>query len=121
MTRKIILLNQDLMSAMGIMNMCKALGFDCSRVDSAAEFSELLNGDTSAIALAIVDMNTSVDWTVVESAIQSSDTPVLAFGPHVDAEKMRAAKNAGVTRVTSNGQFRPNMAEFIERYARTCA
>ena len=42
---------------------------------------------------------------------------VLAFGPHMDVEKMRAAKDAGVTRTISNSQFHRNMAELIERYA----
>lgn len=75
-------------------------------------------GDESG--LAIVDMNGQVDWARLGSAIAASSDgpPLLGFGPHVDVEGRRAAKQAGLTRIVSNGQFHQAMAELIDRYRR---
>jgi hypothetical protein len=55
-------------------------------------------------------------WEPIQDVL-ATGARVLAFGPHMDVEAFRAAKDAGVTRVVSNSQFHRNMANLIERYA----
>ena len=95
------------------------------RLNFEAQIIKALDELPSAIAvyepdLPIVDLNLMGDdpaqWDPIKDAL-AGGTRVLAFGPHMDVEKMRAAKEAGVTRSISNSQFHRNMAELIERYA----
>jgi polyribonucleotide nucleotidyltransferase len=53
------------------------------------------------------------------TATREQDVPVLVFGPHKDVEGLRAAKQAGVSRVVANSQFHREMPVLIERYGYT--
>ena len=71
------------------------------------------------VALGIIDINFGPDWDGIAQAISSGNQPpIIAFGPHLDVDGLRAAKKAGVTRVFSNGDFSKDTAAIITRYAR---
>lgn len=57
------------------------------------------------------------DWEGVVRAIRAEpalrDTPLLAFGPHVDDAGRAAASAAGATRVVTNGAFFNRMAAIV--------
>ena len=46
-----------------------------------------------------------------------SDATILAFGPHVHHERLRAATQAGCDLVLSRGQFHAKAEEILKRYA----
>lgn len=72
-------------------------------------------------ALGILDVTAGVDWDAVRRLIEDAvtgDVPLLAFGPHMDVAGLRAAKDAGVTRVVSNGQLHADLPGLVRRYAR---
>jgi hypothetical protein len=74
--------------------------------------------DESESTLALVDFNTEVDWKVVQDAVQAHPgTAVIAFGAHTDTAGFRLAREAGVTRVISNGAFSQHISQLVERYA----
>lgn len=116
----VVILNQDLMLGIAIGNTAKALGFAVERVTQAPELIECLQQDRPDVALAIIDMNLPVDWSQIGEWIGSGIAlpPILGFGPHVDIDGRRAAKQAGLTRIVSNGEFHQDMAGLIQRYAR---
>jgi hypothetical protein len=114
----VIGLIRDVFFGITVRNTIRRLNFEAQIIKSVDELP-------SAIAvyepdLVIVDLNLLTDddaeWQPIKSAL-AGGARVLAFGPHMDVEKMRAAKDAGVTRTISNSQFHRNMAELIERYA----
>lgn len=57
------------------------------------------------------------DWEGAIRAIRAepslAETPLLAFGPHVDTAGRAAAAMAGATRVVTNGVFFNRMADVI--------
>lgn len=116
----IVLLNRDLMVGIAIANTAKALGFAVERVPSAADLNARLCAGSKLDALVIIDMNLDIAWDEIKELMQQdrSHLPVLGFGPHVDIEGRRAAKQAGLTRIVSNGEFHRDMAGLIRRYAR---
>ncbi|CAN5765934.1 hypothetical protein BH23CHL5_BH23CHL5_04960 [soil metagenome] len=117
----ILLLNQDVMRGIAIKNVARGMDYTLVRKpDSAAFIAELVLGPHT-LSLAIIDMNSPVDWELIHHtlSITPEAPPVIGFGPHVDAEGRRSAKRAGLTRILSNGEFTKSPAEFIERYART--
>jgi hypothetical protein len=115
----LLVLNRDLMLGISIGNTAKMLGFTVERYTDTAGLAEQLENERSEVALAIVDMNLDVDWDCLADVIRAHPdaTPILGFGPHVDIEGRRAAKQAGLTRIVSNGEFHRDMAGLIQRYA----
>lgn len=109
---------KDMFFGITVRNTIRRLQYVAQIIKTSAELE-------SAIAvyepdLVIVDLN-SIDpdepaWEILKQA-SASGVQILAFGPHRDVERMRAAKQAGVTRIVANSQFHREMATLIERYA----
>jgi len=115
----IVVLNVDLMFGARIRNGVQALGYRVSFVRDTERFAAALRGSQPPPVLGIVDMNTAVDWAIIRelTADPARATPLLAFGPHVDAAGRRAAKAAGVDRIVANGEFHRSMLDLVQRYA----
>jgi DNA-binding NarL/FixJ family response regulator len=121
LANEVVVLNRDLLFGSRIRSALKSIGMVATVVPNSAAFAAHLREHTPEIALAIIDLNGDVDWIVIEPLLRDErvDVPVLAFGPHVDAEKLRAAKAHGVTRVVSNGQFHKDLIPLVQRYRRS--
>ena len=115
-----LVLNRDLLFGSQIRGALKALGLDSRFLPDTTRFVVALASDGDDAAIAIIDMNGAVDWSLVGDAIAAAPNPppTLAFGPHVDAANRRAAKTAGITRVVSNGQLHADASVLIDRYRR---
>ncbi len=113
----IVVLNRDLFFGIRLNQLLKQLGYRVVLAKSQDSFTaDLLSAD---VALGIIDINFGPDWDGIAQAISSGNQPpIIAFGPHLDVDGLRAAKKAGVTRVFSNGDFSKDTAAIITRYAR---
>jgi hypothetical protein len=74
-------------------------------------------------ALIIFDLgNDSVPWlewiTLLTSVPATRGMPVLCYGPHVDNEKLNAAKEAGATEVVPRSNFVKNLPDLLLKHAR---
>ncbi len=87
-----------------------------SRVKSAAERAgwtftlggKLPDGELADVRFVIVDLSTrsGVVGTIVgECAERCPGAKLLAYGPHVHVPKLKAAREAGIENVITNGQF----------------
>ncbi|MGC4105728.1 MAG: hypothetical protein QM753_05130 [Thermomicrobiales bacterium] len=111
---EVVVLSGDLFFGMRIRTTLKGMGFTGRLVTAAPAFDEAIGAD--GVVLGIVDFNRPVDWDVVSPAARS--VPVVAFGAHTDVDGFRAAKEAGVARVISNGSFSEQLPALLERYAK---
>src|SRR5215212_8929430 len=87
----------DLMFGVQLQNMARASGFKHVTVRPGAP---LPKGD-----VLVVDLSARGDW---EGAIRDAagrGTPVIAFGPHMDADARKRAKQAGASRVLANSNL----------------
>lgn len=107
----VLLISTDVFFGMRIRTTLKALGRGLVTAPDAA------SADFDNIALLLVDMNRAIDWTAY-AGVLASDTPVIAFGSHLNVEGFRAAKAAGVDRVISNGEFTRTLPQLIRTYAK---
>ena len=55
---------------------------------------------------------------ILKSSAATRRIPVLAFGPHVDEGRLRAAERAGADRVLARGEFLGNLAGLLSEWAR---
>jgi hypothetical protein len=115
-SKRIAVLNRDLFFGVRLKQIGKELGFAVHIAADAGGFLDLLAAND--VALGIIDINAQPDWSRIASGIVGTNLPpILAFGPHLEVDGLRAAKAAGVTRVVSNGTFHRDAATLIERYA----
>jgi hypothetical protein len=87
-----------------------------SKVKSAAQSSDwtfvmggnLPSENTDSIQIVILDLSTRSGLTTkIMEQCQSAcpDARVIAYGPHVHVDKLKAAREAGIPHVLTNGQF----------------
>lgn len=113
---RIVALNTDLFFGVRLNQLGANLGYAVELVPDAARFVDEMH--EPGVTLGIIDINARPDWSVIaHDPGAGTRPPILAFGPHLDVDGLRAAKEAGVTRVVSNGQFHRDPAGLIERYA----
>ncbi len=93
----LLLLCTDLMFAVQLQNMAKHAGlrFVNARVGSPLPPADLM----------VVDLAARVDVPAAIREAVSMGTRVIAFGPHMDADGRRAAKDAGAARVLANSNL----------------
>ena len=96
-----LLLCTDLMFGSELQAISRKSGF---RPITLRPGAELPAGD-----IMIVDLAARGDWETSIRTVVARNTPVVAFGPHVDTESRRKAKEAGASRVLSNG----NLARYL--------
>lgn len=114
----VLVFNKDLFFGVTITNTLKALGYASRPVRSADSLKATLLAHPEA-ALVIVDIAAVDDWDALKTALSSaSEIPAIAFGSHTNVEGLRSAKQIGMTRVFSNGEFHRTMGDTITRYAR---
>jgi AmiR/NasT family two-component response regulator len=83
------------------------------RVVPAHRYDEL---DLDQLQLVVLDLNAvdQVAEAVAElKATVGAATPIVAFGPHVHAAKLQAARDAGCAQVLTRGQFHGHAPEII--------
>jgi len=113
---RIVALNRDLFFGVRLRQLGATLGYAVELASDAARFLDMIHAD--GVALGIIDINAGPDWSLIASDPRAAARPpILAFGPHLDVDGLRAAKEAGITRVVSNGQFHRDPAALIARYA----
>jgi len=113
----IAVLSRDLFFGMRIRTALKQLGYSMMLVKDEASFVSALEDPSSVPVLGLLDFNQPVDWEAV-SRLAGGAVPVVAFGSHTDIEGFRSARAAGVTRVTSNGDFSRSLPDLIAKYRR---
>ncbi|MCA9863093.1 MAG: hypothetical protein KC432_08735 [Thermomicrobiales bacterium] len=120
-TPVVVVLNRDLMFGSRIRSAMATLGLQVVVKGDTAAFLEAARTLGNRAVMAIIDMNSQVDWEKVATALAGDDAlpPVLGFGSHTDVETRRAAKAAGVDRIVSNSQFHADMAGYVQRYRRS--
>jgi CheY-like chemotaxis protein len=64
-------------------------------------------------ALAIVDLDARLDVLAAIRLLRARG-PVVAFGPHLDADKLKAARAAGAQRVLARSKFVAELPQLID-------
>jgi len=103
MPGRIVTLVPDLLIEVRIDEAARSIDADIEALSSALHLETALSNPTDVL---VVDL--AVDGLDLDAIVATADThkvPVVAFGPHVDIELMKAAKAAGVGRVLPRSAF----------------
>jgi hypothetical protein len=116
MCDSVVVLNRDLFFGIRLNQLLKQLGYQVKLEKTLDDFLAGVKGES--VALGIIDISFAPDWDRLAGEIATGSLPpLIAFGPHLDVDGLRAAKKAGVTRVFSNGDFTKDTAAIVARYA----
>ncbi len=98
----------DLMFTVQLQNMARKAGFRylTVRPDAPLPFA----------AVMIVDLASRGDWEVAIRLVREQGTPVVAFGPHMDATSRLRAKKAGASRVIANSNLMRDMPAVLRAF-----
>lgn len=90
-----------------------ALGVPVALADDPAALADRLAGDGDATVL--VDLNHPADPIAAIRALKSAapSARVIAFGSHVDGERLKAAREAGADRVLARSAFTERLPELL--------
>ncbi len=110
-------------AAAGVVMLSGDLMF-ASRVKSAAQRAgiafqlcgSLPPGDLTSVAFVIVDLSTRsgvLPEIADQCADRCPDAKLIAYGPHVQVDRLEAARQAGIEMVMTNGQFDRQMSNLF--------
>jgi CheY-like chemotaxis protein len=116
--KQLALLSNDLMFSSSLSGVGTRMG---AALEVVATSEELLSrAAAKRFDLAIIDLTTSqLDVADLLARLRQATHPptsVIAYGPHVHAEKLAAARAAGCDAVLTRGQMHNQMPEIIGRY-----
>lgn len=114
-TPHVFLLASDLMLTSTVSGFANATDAKFQSGNAAAAISVATSGarmllliDLNGLNTAIGDLTEKLPDSVVETAV--------AYGPHVHTETLQAARDAGIPRVISRGQFSTNVSQIIREF-----
>ena len=117
---RVFLLASDLMLSSTVSGAARVAGAAFQSGDAAAaadvvtEYPQtLLLIDLGGLTSPIADLAASCPTAVRERAV--------AYGPHVHTEKLAAARDAGIGRVISRGQFSSSLSRILQQYVESPA
>ncbi len=113
--RRVVVFSRDLFFGMRIRTTLRQLDYLTVLTKDLPAFDAAMADPEFPPALGIIDFNQPVSWEFLSSI--GSGTPIIAFGAHTDVDGFRAAKEAGVARVISNGAFSKSLPDLLARYA----
>ncbi len=113
----ILFLTTDLVFPSRVAGVAQQLGARLETAASADALLAKLTANNSSESIILLDLNSSVvDPAVLVPQLKALAAPprsIIAFGPHVHAEKLAAAKTVGCDLVLTRGQFDAQMSSLL--------
>ena len=114
----VVILEPDLFFSVRLEDVVRAAGGDPITVDRADQFVPAV--ERTFPALSILDLKTPGDW---ETAVRqckmkphTRQTPVYAFGSHVDVETLQRARKAGADHAWARSRMMEELVTVVERH-----
>lgn len=109
----------DLMFGSKISGAATSLGLASTGFRSVDRLKALIAEHGDAIEVIVVDLDCgdSAVAAIREARASSPDARCVAYGPHVDTERLDAARDAGATDVMTRGAFASGIMDVLRRRA----
>lgn len=112
---QIIILCSDMLFLSKITGVANQLGFSfCTALSCKKTLEHLTN---KVRQLILIDLNLpNLDWEILASIHHPDSNLVsIAFGPHVDTERLEKAKAVGCTQVLPRSIFSAQLPQLLQR------
>ncbi len=95
----------DLMFGVQLQNMARKTGYSFTNARPGAPLG--------TADVMIVDLGSRGDWEAAIREVSGRGVPVIAFGPHMDAEGRKRARAAGAIRVLANSNLARDLPRIL--------
>ncbi len=112
----IVLVTKDLLAGSQVAPAVRAVGMPFASVPNASALERRLA--ESAPRMVLIDLNTpALDLASLVPAIRTAapEAVIVAFGPHVHTERLRAAREAGCHAVLTRGQLVSGLPDLLSQ------
>jgi DNA-binding NarL/FixJ family response regulator len=111
---RVLLICSDLFFSTQLRSAAQSAGAQADVELSAARIGE--RTATAAYSLIVIDLEmTSLDLAAALAALPAENRPhVLAFGPHVQAQRLKAARDAGCDTVVPRSVAAETLAKIVD-------
>ena len=111
-----LLVSRDLFFTSKVTGTAAALGIDVRVVGEALAAAEMVrSGDYRCVFIDLADAE--LDVAEFFTGLSPEDhPPVIAFGSHVAAARLQAARDAGCTEVMPRSRFSTSLSELLAQY-----
>lgn len=112
MAARVVLISGDLMFTSKVTGTARALGRSAQVCLDAQKAAELAGTDTHWVLVDLGGRITPSEMAALRQDLPAS-TRLLAFGSHVDVERLGAARAAGCDPVLARSEFTARLAELL--------
>ncbi|QDT42418.1 hypothetical protein Pan241w_25020 [Gimesia alba] len=111
---QIVILCSDMLFLSKITGTARQLGYSFCTALSCDKAAESLLNETRQLLL--IDLNQqNLDWELLTSIHQGdASLTSIAFGPHIDTERLNKARAAGCTQVIPRSQFSAQLPQLMD-------
>lgn len=92
------------------------LGLDVAYADTPSTFADAIGGAPAVVVVDLKELN--LDPIDAVARAKAAGAAVLAFGPHTDAETLRAARSAGADLAVPRSRFKAELPELMRSLLR---
>ena len=114
----VVCLEPDLFFAARLDDVIRACGGQAQIVETPAEF--VLAVDRFFPVLALLDLNTPGDWELAIRRCKlrphTAQTPLIAFGSHVEVDTLRRARQAGADHAWARSKMMEELVAVVQRH-----
>jgi DNA-binding NtrC family response regulator len=113
-TPQIVILCSDMLFLSKITGTARELGYTfCTALSCNKAAASLSNETRQLLLIDLTQQN--LDWGLLESIHQRNDSiSSIAFGPHVNTERLAKASEIGCTQVLPRSQFSAQLPRLID-------
>jgi CheY-like chemotaxis protein len=111
-----ILVTGDLIFSTKITGTAQLLGLEVRVVSSAAAVLERIRSEAPQCILLDLSLSSLTSELIREIVLAAAGKPVVAFGSHVDAARLQAARDAGCTDVMPRSRLSGELPALLKQY-----
>lgn len=112
-----ILISRDLFFISKVVGTAQALGYKVITAGNQALIAAMLSAWKPVVVLVDLAAGELVSPAILEGfRASATETPFLAFGSHVDVERLRLAREAGCDPVMPRSRFTQELPELLRGY-----
>lgn len=107
----------DLIFTSKVSGTAQMLGLNCETVMSGAKAESVLDENDDFVGM-VLDLNTPALnlETLLGKISEELKAKTVAFGPHVDVDKLKQAQELGCAGVFTRGQFTAELPAILQKY-----
>ena len=113
---RVVLVSPDLMAASQVQSAVVAVDGEFRQVGSVADaIAVCTHPNRNVVLIDLTTLATEIGESIAALRKAANPTTVIAFAPHVHAERLEEARSAGCDCVLSRGQVHRDLADVLQR------